>query len=81
MLEGLAPLAHYGGGRPGSVMLQERVIRRFPRTAGHGLDLPLTEQAALGFASQTKRLAEPLKRYERRALSLPKRWLEDMPRR
>ena len=80
MLEGLAPLAHYGGGRPGSVMLQERVIRRFPWTAGHGLDLPLTEQAALGFASQTKHLAS-LKRYERRALSLRKRWLEDMPRR
>jgi hypothetical protein len=43
-------------------------------------DLPLTEQAASGFASQTKNLAR-LERYERRALSLRKRWLENMPRR
>jgi len=43
-------------------------------------DLPLTEQVALGFASQAKNLAK-LERYERRALSLRKRWLENMPRR
>jgi hypothetical protein len=44
------------------------------------LNLPLTEQAALEFARQTKSLAR-LERYERRALSLRKRWLEIMPRR
>jgi hypothetical protein len=43
-------------------------------------DLALTEQVALGFASQTNNLAR-LERYERRALSLRKRGLENMPRR
>jgi hypothetical protein len=43
-------------------------------------DFPLTEQTALGFASLTKNLAR-LERYERRALSLRKQWLEIMPRR
>ena len=43
-------------------------------------DLALTEQVALGFASQTNNLAR-LERYERRALSLRKRWLENMPKR
>jgi hypothetical protein len=43
-------------------------------------DIPVTQQAALGFASQTKSLAR-LERYERRALSLRKQWLEIMPRR
>jgi hypothetical protein len=42
-------------------------------------DLALTEQVALGFASQTNNLAR-LERYERRALSLRKRWLENMPK-